>query len=131
MLKLESEEKLEKIKLGFYPYTYVRTVVMRALLFKKEDYHKMLKMSFSEIAKFMQDSHYKKEINALATEHSGADLLELALNKNLAESFKKLIRISPYELGLLIGEYVKRKDIDDIKTIIRGDSNQFFKRFCK
>jgi|SRR3989338_3169362 len=120
MLKLESEEKLEKIKLGFYPYTYVRTVVMRALLFKKEDYHKMLKMSFSEIAKFMQDSHYKKEINALATEHSGADLLELALNKNLAESFKKLIRISSYEIGLLVKEYAKRKDIEDIKLVLRG-----------
>ncbi|MDP3765769.1 MAG: ATP synthase A1 subunit C [Nanoarchaeota archaeon] len=117
MLKLEHSKKL---KLKFYPYTYVRTAVMKSLLFRKEDYHKMLKMSFSEIAKFLQDSHYKKEINALATEHSGADLLELALIKNLAESFKKLIKISPHELALLIKEYAKRKDIDDIKTILRG-----------
>mgnify|MGYP001577195929 CR=1 FL=1 len=120
MLKLKKQQKLEKIKLGFYPYTYVRTVVMRSLLFKKEDYHKMLKMSFNEIAKFLQESHYRKEINELAAEHSGADLLELALNRNLAESFKKLMRISSYELGLLIKEYAKRKDIEDIKTIIRG-----------
>ena len=119
MLRL-IEEQPKKVKLGFYPYTYVRTVVMRSLLFKKEDYHKMLKMGFSEIARFLQDSHYKKEINALATEHSGADLLELALNRNLAESFKKLMRISSYELGLLIREYAKRKDIEDIKTILRG-----------
>ncbi len=117
MLKLKEPKK---IKLGFYPYTYVRTAVMKSLLFKKEDYHKMLKMGFSEIAKFLQESHYKKEINALATEYSGADLLELALNRNLAESFKKLIKISPYELALLIKEYIKRKDIEDIKTIIRG-----------
>lgn len=121
MLKLLQEQKEpKKVSLGFYPYTYVRTVVMRSLLFRKEDYHKMLKMDFNEIAKFLQDSHYKKEINMLATEHSGADLLELALNKNLAESFKKLIRISSYELGLLIREYIKRKDIEDIKTILRG-----------
>ena len=120
MLKLEEPQKLKKIRLGFYPYTYVRTTVMKSLLFKKEDYHKMLKMGFSEIAKFLQDSHYKKEINALATEYSGADLLELALNKNLSESFKKLMRISPYELCLLIKEYIKRKDIEDIKTILRG-----------
>ena len=110
----------EAIKLGRYPYTYVRTVVMRTLLFRREDYNKMLKMSFSEIAKFLQESNYKKEINALATEYSGADLLELALNKNIAESFKKLMRISSYELGLLIKEYAKRKDIEDIKTILRG-----------
>ncbi|MBI2656948.1 ATP synthase A1 subunit C [Candidatus Woesearchaeota archaeon] len=117
MLKLKEPKKL---KLGFYPYTYVRTVVMKSLLFKRDDYHKMLKMGFSEIAKFLQESHYKKEINILAAEHSGADLLESALNKNLAESFKKLMRISSYEIGLLIREYAKRKDIDDIKTILRG-----------
>lgn len=117
-------EKIEgitkKIGLGFYPYTYVRTVVMRTLLFKKEDYHKMLKMGFNEIARFLQDSHYKKEINELAGEHSGADLLELSLNKNLAESFNKLVRISSEEIALLIKEYIKRKDIEDIKTILRG-----------
>ena len=121
MLKLEEPLAGQgKIKLGFYPYTYVRTVVMRSLLFRKGDYHKMLKMGFDEIAKFLQDSHYKKEINELATQYSGADLLELALNRNLAGSFKKLMRISSYELGLLVKEYAKRKDIEDIKTILRG-----------
>ncbi len=108
------------IKLGSYPYTYVRTVVMRSVIFRRDDYNKMLKMSFNEIAKFLQESHYKKEINELATQYSGADLLELALNRSLAESFKKLIRISSSELALLIKEYAKRKDIDDLKTILRG-----------
>ena len=120
MLKLKEPLKQEKIKLGFYPYTYVRTVVMRALLFRRDDYHKMLKMGFSEIAKFLQESHYRKEINELATHYSGADLLELALTRNLAASFKKLMRISSYEIGLLVRECAKRKDIEDIKTILRG-----------
>lgn len=121
MLKLkEPLKEQKKLKLGTYPYTYVRTAVMKSFLFRKEDYHKMLKMDFNEIAKFLQDSHYKKNINELATGYSGDDLLELALNRNLAESFKKLIRISPYELGLLIKEYTIRKDIEDIKTILRG-----------
>ncbi len=118
MLRLKEPE--EKLKLGSYPYTYVRTVVMRSLLFRKEDYQKMLKMSFNEIARFLQDSHYKKEINQFAGSYSGSDLLELALNRNLAESFKKLMRISSDELRVLIKEYAKRKDIEDIKTIIRG-----------
>ncbi len=113
-------EKPEKIRLGRYPYTFVRTVVMRSMLFKKQDYDKMLKMSFSEIAKFLQDSSYRKEIDELATQFSGADLIELSLNRNLSRSFKKLKRISPNELGLLISEYSVRKDIEDIKTILRG-----------
>tara|TARA_Y100000310_G_scaffold318878_1_gene373437 strand:+ start:4665 stop:5723 length:1059 start_codon:yes stop_codon:yes gene_type:complete len=112
--------KAKPLKLGKYPYTYVRTSVMKSLLFKKHDYEKMLKMSFNEIAKFMQESNYKKEISEFAPKHSGADLLEIALNKNLAYTFKKLIKISPKELGLVIREYAKRKDIEDLKTIIRG-----------
>src|SRR3989344_5667024 len=117
MLRLEGKRKLN---LGRYPYTYVRTSVMKSLLFKKEDYQKMMKMGFSEIAKYMQDSNYKKEINELATSHSGSDLLELALNRNLANSYKKLLRISPNTLGMLVKAYVKIKDVEDIKTIIRG-----------
>src|SRR3989338_2280227 len=92
----------KKIKLGRYPYTYARTAVMKSLLFRESDYHKMLKTGFDEIAKFMQESNYKKEISELAAKHSGADLLESALNKNLANTFKKLIRISPNELGAII-----------------------------
>ena len=118
--KEKTKVRIKKIKLGFYPYTYVRTVVMRTLLFKRDDYHKMLKMGFNEIARFLQDSHYKKEINELAGGLSGADLIELALSRNLAESFNKLVRISSPQIALLIKEYIKRKDIDDIKTIIRG-----------
>ena len=116
MLKLETK----KLELGFYPYTYVRASVMKSLLFKKDDYQRMLKMGFNEIAKFLQESHYRNEINQLATEYSGSDLLELALNRNLADSFKKLISISHPNLRILINEYIKRKDIDDIKTILRG-----------
>ena len=118
MQELKYQQK--KLRLGKYPYNYVRTSVMKSLLFRKQDYDKMLKMGFSEIAKFMQDSNYKKEINELASSHSGADLLELALNKNLAYTFKKLMKISPKELGLVVREYAKRKDIEDLKTIIRG-----------
>ena len=114
------QELKTKLKLGFYPYTYVRTSVMKSLLFRKDDYSRMLKMSFNEIAKFLQESNYKNEINQLAAGYSGADLLELALNRSIAGSFKKLMKISQYELGLLIREYAGRKDIEDIKTILRG-----------
>lgn len=122
MIKQKQQMLVEpkKIRLRRYPYTYIRTVVMRSLLFKKQDYQKMLKMGFSEIAKLMQESNYRKEINELANQYSGADLLELSLNRNLAESFKKLLRISSPEIGRLVQEYVKRKDMEDIKTILRG-----------
>ncbi len=110
----------KKIRLGRYPYTYVRTAVMKSLLFKESDYHKMLKMSFDEIAKFLQETNYKKEINDLATQYSGPDLLELALNRSLSYSMKKLAKISQNELRRVVLEYAMRWDIEDLKTIIRG-----------
>lgn len=114
------KKKPRKIKLGTYPYTYVRTVVMRTLLLKKGDYDKLMKMSLNEIAKFLQDSTYKEEIDKLAEHYSGAELVERALNKNLIRSFNKLKSISPEKLNLLIDAYLKREDIFNIKTILRG-----------
>ena len=90
--------KHKKLELGTYPYTYVRTAVMKSLLFKKDDYQKMLKMGFNEIAKLLQESHYKKEINELGTEYSGSDLLEIALNRNLSNDDLVTRRQSLYQL---------------------------------
>jgi len=108
--------KLESV----YPYTYVRVTTMKAKLLKKEDYDKLLKMSFAEISRYLQESEYKQDINQFALDLKGADLLEAALNNNLITTFNKLKRISPDELDLLIDAYVKRYDYFNIKTIIRG-----------
>jgi len=116
----KEKKKTKKIRLGLYPYTYVRTIVMKSLLLKKEDYDKLMKMSLSEIAKFLQDSEYKEEINKLASNYSGAELIERALNQNMIRRFNKLKRISPHNLNLLINAYLKREDIFNIKTILRG-----------
>ena len=109
-----------KIRAGFHPYTYVRTNVMRTFLLKKEEYHKLLKMSFNEIVKYLQDSTYRNDIDRLATGYSGPDLLEAALNENLRSTFSKLRRISSEELNLVISQYLKRYDIEDLKTALRG-----------
>ncbi|MBS3126245.1 V-type ATPase subunit [Candidatus Woesearchaeota archaeon] len=114
------KQETKKIQLGTYPYTYVRTVVMRTLLFKKEDYQKMLKMSFSEIARYLQDSQYRSEIDKLAPLYRGAALVEQALNRNMAHMLTKLKRISPEELGKLIGIYLKRYDVYNLKTLFRA-----------
>lgn len=113
-------ETQENIHLGTYPYTYARTSVMKSLLLKEEEYTKLMKMSISEIIRFLQESVYKKEIDKLAASYSGYDLLELALNRNLGQALKKLERISPEELQVLIRAYILRNDITDIKNIIRG-----------
>jgi len=120
------EKKISKLKLGLYPYTYARISVMKAKLIKKDTYNKLLKMKVGEIAKFLQDTEYRKEIDELASSRSGVELIENALNINMLRTFIKLKRISEDEnLRELIEVYMIRKDIANIKTILRGKhSNQ-------
>src|SRR3989338_7689822 len=98
-----NEQKSEKLKLeAIYPYTYVQANVMRTKLLTKHDYDKLLKMSYTEIAKFLQDTEYKAEIDKFAMKLSGVELLEMALAKNLVRSFYKLRKISSPELQEMI-----------------------------
>ena len=105
---------------SMYPYTFVRANVMRTKLLSRLDYDKLLRMSFSEIARFLQDTEYKQEIDELSVKYGGVELLEISMGRNLARTFRKLRRISPQELVQLIDAYLMKYDILNIKTIIRG-----------
>ncbi|MBN1386624.1 ATP synthase A1 subunit C [Candidatus Woesearchaeota archaeon] len=114
---------MAKIKLSTYPYTYVRVVAMRSKLLSKDDYHKLVRMKLGEIARYLQESEYKREIDELGIKFSGAFLLELAIHRNLIRNFQKLRRISNVssnELLLLIDNYLVRSDIWNIKTVLRA-----------
>src|SRR3989344_7956844 len=117
-----------KIILGTYPYTYARICAMKGLLIKKEDYDRLLKMKVNEIAKFLQETQYKKEIDEAVISIEGIDKLELALNKNLANDMLKVKRISTGNLRLLVDFYLKRNDIFNLNTIFRGKFTGYDKR---
>jgi V/A-type H+/Na+-transporting ATPase subunit C len=110
----------QKLILGKYPYTYARVSVMRASILTKDDYHKLIKMSLNEIISFLQSSEYKKAIDELGIKYSGVELMEMALSKNLVETWNKLKKISSKEVGILINAYLSRADLWNIKTILRG-----------
>ena len=103
-----------------YPYTYLRTIIMKKSLLAKSDYDKILKMTPIEIGKYLEDFEYKKEVDELAMQYNGIELIERTLQLNLGNKFRKLLKISPHDLRLLITIYLKRYDIYNIKTIIRA-----------
>jgi V/A-type H+/Na+-transporting ATPase subunit C len=103
-----------------YPYTYLRTIIMKRNLLTKADYDKIMKMSPVEIGKYLEDFEYKKEVDELGMEYKGIELLERVLQLNLGNKFTKLMKISPHDLRLLIIIYLKRYDIYNIKTILRA-----------
>ncbi len=106
---------------GFgYAYTNTRVRVMKSKLIPSEEYSKLLKMSLDQIARYLQETTYKKEIDELGTQYEGADLIEYALNKNLANSFKKVLDFSLKDSRESIKLFLRKYDIWNIKTILRG-----------
>jgi V/A-type H+-transporting ATPase subunit C len=101
-------------------YVNARVRGRRAALFSEEDYRKLVRMGTGEIARYMEETEYETEMNALGTRHSGVDLIEYALNRNLAKHFHDLLGWADGELHDLIANYLRKFDAWNAKTAIRG-----------
>ena len=101
-------------------YVNARVRSRRGALFDDEDYRKLVRMGPSEIARFMEESEYEDEINALGSRYSGVDLIEFALNRNLAKHFDDLLDWADGRLYDLIVRYLRKFDAWNVKTVIRG-----------
>lgn len=101
-------------------YVNGRVRARRAALFSDDEYRKLVRMSPAEIARYLEESEYEREINALGSRHSGVDLIEYALNLNLARHFNDLLRFAEGQLYDLIARYLRKFDAWNVKTVIRG-----------
>ncbi|MFB6252558.1 MAG: V-type ATP synthase subunit C [Halobellus sp.] len=101
-------------------YVTARVKARRSALYGDEEYRKLIRMGPAEIARFMEESDYEDEINALGSRHSGVDLIEYALNRNLAKQFDDLLRWADGRLYDLIARYLRKFDAWNVKTVIRG-----------
>jgi len=103
-----------------YEYVTARVQARRAVLFDDEDYRKLVRMGPSEIARYMEETEYETEINALGSRYDGVDLIEHALNRNLAKHFNDLLRWADGKLYELIARYLRKFDAWNVKTVVRG-----------
>ncbi|MFB6079842.1 MAG: V-type ATP synthase subunit C [Haloferacaceae archaeon] len=101
-------------------YVVARVRSRRSALFDDDDYRKLIRMSPSEIARFMEESTYETEINALGSRHGGVDLIEYALNRNLAKQFEDILSWADGRLYDLVARYLRKFDSWNAKTAIRG-----------
>jgi len=101
-------------------YVVARVRARRGSLYGDEEYRKLTRMGPAEIARFMEESSYGAEINALGSRHGGVDLIEYALNRNLAEQFDDILDWSEGALYDLIARYLRKFDAWNVKTVIRG-----------
>jgi V/A-type H+/Na+-transporting ATPase subunit C len=104
------------------PYIYVctRMRVRKAKLIPREEYQRMLNMGLSEITRIIGETEYKQEIDELGTTFKGIDLIEVALSWNLAKEYQKIQEITPGNLKQFTQAYLRRWDIQNVLTILRG-----------
>ncbi|GGM57952.1 V/A-type H+-transporting ATPase subunit C [Halarchaeum rubridurum] len=103
-----------------YSYVNARVRSRWALLLDADEYDTLTRMGPSEIARFLGESEYSPEIDALGSRHSGVDLVEHALNRNLARHFDDLLEWSQGTLYDLISRYLRKFDAWNVKTALRG-----------
>lgn len=103
-----------------YPYAVTRVRAMKVKLIPKDSYPRLLNMSLDEIILSISESDYRSDIEELSRMYKGANLIEHALNRNMATSFQKVLRITEGDPHDLVQEYLKKYDIWNIKTILRG-----------
>jgi len=105
---------------GGYVYTDTRVRALKAALLPQDSYPKLLKMSPSEVTRFLDDNGYKDEIDELASRYSGVILVEYALMRNLAHTYQKVLHFSYGRAHELLSAYLDSWDVWNIKTVIRG-----------
>jgi V/A-type H+-transporting ATPase subunit C len=103
-----------------YYYVCTRMRVRKSLLIPREDYLRMLNMSLPEITRFIEDTGYRSEIDELGTSFSGINLVEVALSWNLAKEYQNIMELAPGNLRQFTASYLRRWDIQNIVTILRG-----------
>ena len=101
-------------------YVTARVRARRGVLFDDDEYSKLVRMSPAEIARYMEESEYEREINELGSRHSGVDLIEYSLNRNLARHFNALLGFAEGQLYDLIARYLRKFDAWNVKTVLRG-----------
>ncbi|WP_435359733.1 V-type ATP synthase subunit C [Haloarchaeobius sp. DFWS5] len=101
-------------------YVNARVRARRAKLFDDDDYRKLIRMGPGEIARYMEETEYEESMNALGSRFSGVDLIEYALNRNLASNFEDILGWANGRIYNQIAAYLRKFDTWNVKTILRG-----------
>jgi V/A-type H+-transporting ATPase subunit C len=101
-------------------YVATRARSRKAVLYGDDEYRKLVRMGTNEIARFMEESEYEGAVNELGSRHAGVDLIEYALNRNMARNFDDLLRWAEGPLYAQIASYLRKFDAWNVKTVLRG-----------
>ena len=103
-----------------YAYVATRARSRRSRLLPVEAYNQLLNLELAEIARYIQDLEYRREIDRYGSLLTGADLIETALVDNLAKDVGDFLSFSNGKLRDILLVYAEKYRIENLKNIIRG-----------
>ena len=105
---------------GNYAYVNARVRAKKAKLLPRDEYARLIARDASEIARALQEGAYKEAIDSLAGRYRGAELVERATRDHLGRVYTQVQGFATGRLAGMIGQYLARYDVQNLKTIIRS-----------
>jgi len=116
----ELKKYMRSLNKGNYSYVTARVKGKKRSLLTEDTYPKLMKMGPSQIARLLSEAAYHKEMVELARTYSGNELVERALNMNLARTYREILDFSTGELKHILEVYLDWWNIHNIKVILRS-----------
>jgi V/A-type H+-transporting ATPase subunit C len=105
---------------GNYAYACARVKARKSFLLSKDAYSRILVMDIHEIGRFLGETQYKDEMAQYGSRYSGANLVEVAVTRNLATTYSAILSFTTGHLRDMVGNYLRRWDTFNVKTVLRG-----------
>ncbi len=105
---------------GNYAYACARVKARKKFLLSRDVYSRLLMMDVHAIGRFLGETRYRDEVTYYASRYSGADLVEVAVTRNLAETYSDVLGFTTGRLRNMVGNYLRRWDTFNVKTVLRG-----------
>ena len=105
---------------GNYAYACTRVKAKKRFLLSKDVYSRLLVMDVHEVGRFLGETQYREEMAKYAAGYLGANLVEVAVTRNLANTYSDILSFTTGHLREMVGNYLKRWDIYNVKTLLRG-----------
>ena len=115
-----------------YAYACTRARAKKKKLISPDEYSRLASMDLASMARYIGETNYRSEIEELASEFDGSELIETATYLNLASTYSQVTKFCQGEARIILHHYLNELDWLNLKTVIRGKyhhaSNEVIKK---
>jgi len=105
---------------GNYAYACTRVKAKKHFLLSRDVYSRLLVMDVYEIGRYLGETQYRDEMAKYGAKYLGANLVEVAVTRNLAATYSAILGFTTGHLREMVGNYLRRWDAFNVKTVLRG-----------